>query len=406
LTFATPGVFDLLTILPFLGLILINTYLAVHLSANEDGLWWRQRLGWQHLPWAAITTIARCDIETSTGPGESRFVIASAEGLLTWRVPNLLPTTPFPPERGIIPSTQQVIALTLAQTGLPLRDLTPLAQALAQQANDATNPSTVPARVGDDALGTRAAALFTAQPMPPKPRQPWFVTPGLITLAGALCFAPFFVTRTVQDTTFPSYLASLPAKLQAHTPMLTDPLTHDSGRWPIQHPGTNQYDTTGYTNEGYIITNGGGPGTALLPNEYHAVAIQVTVRFSSTVPESLESGAGIMYDEQDEYEDCTFLIDTNGDWQDACDFHIFFSIRHSSFIHQGANASNTLLVIIRGQYAIFYINGHWVGDAFHSYFDSYPFGHIGLVNEADRIAATFTNFALWSVNAPPNPNYV
>jgi hypothetical protein len=393
---------SLILIIP--GLLMQIATVGRQFYANDAGLWWRNFAKWQHLPWAEIQSIGTYYPEQDDNLGAVRYVIAGKEALLTWQVKPLKPGLTATPALRDMAATNQLISLALTQTGLPIRDLTPLTDALAHQTELALDPAAVATSGAANQEGAEHAilALFTAQPEPPAQQLSWQATVALVVLAVIVCFGPFATVRVVHDTLLPRYLTSLPSMIQPRTPLLADPLTHNDGKWPTQLPTKADGDAIGYTAQGYAITNGGDTGQALLVGQYHAVAIQATVRFSSSIPSDGQSGAGIVYRQRAERDDdCTFIVDTNGNWENTCSY---VSFQHSNALHTGKNAVNTLLVLARGQSYTFYLNGQAVGYDFDSFME--PFGQIGLVNLIPGVTATFTDFTVWSIKAPPSLSYV
>ena len=141
---------------------------------------------------------------------------------------------------------------------------------------------------------------------------------------------------------------------------------------------------------------------ATISHVYTSVAIEVTVTESGSVPAGDQDGVGIIArDHPSEFDNnLLFTVRYNGDWA-LGDSGGFGASGHNTAIHTGFGATNTLMVIARGNLYIGYVNNHYVGQ----YFDEINFagaaGQIGLVNLESGMTATFTDFTVWQVNAPP-----
>jgi hypothetical protein len=370
------------------------------LWADEQGLLWPRFWRWERLVWADIRTIG-CYLG-STG---LTYVIAGERQVITWRFAATIYQQRT--EAGAV----RLLTLAMAHTGLPLRDLTPLAAALAQAANEQSlarlpagyaSPA-IPA--ADDVLRERAAVLLAAVPPLPAPTR-WYVNAGIAVLLGALLWLPPGIAHYTYSVALPNYLATLPAQIQRQTPLLADSLSAPDGRWPIHTPTKTDQRRMVYSDGGYTLSGShtGDEIDSVLPAIYHAVAIQVTVTERGAIPPGATDGVGIiMRWSTADHDNCAFVVDYAGDWNDTCSFEQGGGNGLWAFIRRGPDATNTLLVIVRGQQQIMYANGHFIGMYFAEF--TAPLGQIGLVNEESGMAATFTDFTVWPVTSPPDPNY-
>ncbi len=337
-----------------------------------------------------------CYVDTGYGVTARTYIIASERHLITWRV-----SDKFAKRQIVI--TDRFIDLVMGQTHLPLRNLNPLVSTLWAMVTHGTAHQT---EGSDPAVWQRAAALLTAVPdrLLDENKSPVVNIAYTVTLLLSLSLLTAMLL-VVNWVALPNYLAGLPAQIQQQTPLLADSLAYPDGLWPIHTPTETDHSRMVYSAGGYTLSGdrNGDAITAVLPEIYHAVAIQVTVTERGTLPPDTTDGVGIIMRWRDtDYTNCAFVIDYAGDWNDTCSFAS--GSGHSMYIQRGPNATNTLLVIVRGQQQIMYINGHYVGQYFAEF--TAPLGQIGLINTESGMTATFTNFTVWSVNAPPNVKYV
>ena len=398
--------FPLLVIGGLLLPLFITQRKGYRLFANNDGLWWQHLGKWVHVPWSAIRTIGVYSDEAIANASEA-YIIVSEEELLLWQLP-------LAPSVAQAQATQELLSLVLTQTGLPLRDLTPLRLALVYETN-ATLAQQIPTLQGEEAVPppdtamlAQVAMLMRTPTARPKGRRVNTVIVASLIFTVICALGIQIGASYLHDRIWPDYLATLPALLQHQTPLINASLTTADAGWPLHTPDKQGGDAFGFTKEGYTITNGGGWGLAALPDIYHAVAIQVTLRISGRIVPNTTEGAGIIVRQQattDGYPSaCVFLITMEGYWHTTCFTAPETRGTFSPYVRQGANATNTILVIARGQFFSFYINGHAVGTDFEELTE--PFGQIGLTNQLENTSATFTDFKVWRINAPPNPRYV
>ena len=387
--------------------------------ADAEGIWWRQYRRWVHLPWSDIQSISVCLYEEPSAIAAQYFIIGK-EAFIQWELRSTAVGTTktlfYDPARELV-ATERLLALAMQRTYLPLRDVGPLAASLSYNVAEVevADPQRSRKRAvtlpPEPALAQQSIGLIAAVPLPPRAKPNWGGNAIFAVLLCVVCFGPYLFTRYSQATLFPRYLASLPHQLTNKSPLMRDPLTQAAHGWPVHAPDAQDGDRFSFTNGGYTLVNGGGSGSAVLPDVYGAVAIQVTLRIDGTAQSVDTAGAGIVirqssatYD--DGYDDCELLISNVGRWRNTCgEFSFNASLQTaSSYIHQGFGATNTLLVVARGQFTASYVNGHLLGYNYYAYGD--PFGYVGLVNRSHDTTATFTDFTLWRINAPPDPSYV
>jgi hypothetical protein len=384
----------------WLLLLAIRGFKSFRLHVDESGLWWWHWWHREHLFWADVRSIARFEnMDDREKPG-TMYVIASATQVVIWRLPRQA-------RRKSRERTQRLLAMAATQTGLPLRDLTPLIQAMATS-NDAPSiaPSTHPAIVA------RVAALATQAPPPIRWQRTW----GFVALTTILSVGLYGGMRYIHEGLYPYYLQTLPTTLATQQPLLTDAMLQPNGLWSVHQPSSADPEQLAYTKAGYTMsgTIDGLAVTSTLPQNYGAVAIQVTVTESGTPLTNASNlsytsaGVGMIIRQRSDsaFSYCAFVVDYAGDWKDTCSYDPSNGNGQSAFIHQGPHAINTLLVISRASFAAFYVNGHYLGYFFDSSDQMGTIGRIGLINEDANTTATFTNFMVWQLPMPPTMPYI
>ena len=170
------------------------------------------------------------------------------------------------------------------------------------------------------------------------------------------------------------YIRTLSARVAAETSLFSDPLTSDDHAWPVQSPTATDTASYHYAYGGYAMT-GGQPGYTNIATAdalYGDVALAVTAR---QIGSSHNNGVGLV----------ARSLSANGSYADQIAFYIspttgYWSLYHyqpghrnsddnwqyldggsSSAIHTGANATNRLLLVLRGTEYLCYINGQFVG---------------------------------------------
>ncbi len=212
------------------------------------------------------------------------------------------------------------------------------------------------------------------------------------------------------------YYQALPTRIAAETPLFTDPLTSADNAWPVQSPTATDTASYHYAYGGYAITGGpkGYTNFATIDAQYSDIALAVTAR---QIGSSDNDGVGLV----------ARSLSANGSYADQLVFYIsptagYWSLYHyqpghrnsddnwqyldggnSSAIHTGANATNRLLLVLRGTEYLCYINGQFVGrDVDTTVTPSSPkFGYPGLYVNDDATTGVFNDFADLSIAPPP-----
>lgn len=395
----------------FIGLVFAATTKIKKLTivTDEAAIRWQRFGRWVVVPWSSVQTIgAYTHPQRRFQDLTITYVIMAQDLLFTWK---------NNPQNSSSEAddTTDLLRIAVTRTGLPVRDLNPLATAISAQADLlAARPPKSPVFADSHTLADRAADLLHMEvAVYQSPARQWrsAVLVGLVTI---LALLPLLVGYGLHDIAQPTYFATLPARIHAKTPLFSDSLRATDGLWPIQSSTQDDYRHLAYTSNGYTLTGNttGKEVYAVMPDTYGSVAIQVTATETGTIPPNTYDGVGIIMrgnnvasDPLDEYNYCTFSVNYHGDWRVACGF-LGPVIGHSAAIHTGPGATNTLLVIARGNQYICYVNGQYVGQIYDRYSVHKTVGQVGVVNVESGMQGTFTDFTVWSVNAPPALDYV
>lgn len=138
------------------------------------------------------------------------------------------------------------------------------------------------------------------------------------------------------------------------------------------------------------------------PRPYADVAIEVTAsQLYNSAGDSIGGVGLLLRANGGDKQFVEFDVNTTGDW----DFSDYSAARgssdawrgidggHSSAIHQGADATNRLAVIMRGNDFFLYANGAFLGVVTDS--DAAPNGAAGLYVASQPIGGQFSDFAVY-----------
>lgn len=378
------------------------------ITADQTDIRWQRFGRWVVVPWSSVQTIgAYTHPQSFPEDFTTTYVIAAKNRLITWKnTPGLSP--------GNYQSSADLLRLAVTQTGLSVRNLNPLVTALAAQATQVVAQTPQPQAMDDpQGLLGRAADLLRAELARQRHPARQLRNVAAVVLVAILATVPLLAVSYVHNVAQPTYFATLPTRIHAKAPLFQDSLRAADGHWPVQSPTQDDYRHLAYTPNGYALSGNttGKAVYAVKSDSYGPVAIQVTATENGIIPPNTNDGVGIImrarvniYDPLDASNYCTFAVNYAGEWQTTCDDGYDAASGYSNAIHTGPGAANTLLVIARGNLYICYVNGEYVGQFFAS--SSRSFGPVGVINFESGMQATFTDFTVWSVNAPPNLDYV
>lgn len=212
------------------------------------------------------------------------------------------------------------------------------------------------------------------------------------------------------------YYRSLPTRITATSPIYQDAMT-GAGGWFVQPPTPDDPSSYGYQGSGYAIT-GGHPGRinyVTMGGTYGDVVVAVTVRQVGTAD---ANGVGLVARDADtgaDYDDqVIFYVDPlRGEWNlyhyQPGHSHVDDNWRYleggdDAGIHRGQNVANRLMLVLRGNEYLCYINGQFVARVVDSTLtpSSPKSGYVGVyINDA--VTGIFDNFALYPAPPPYQP---
>jgi hypothetical protein len=222
----------------------------------------------------------------------------------------------------------------------------------------------------------------------------------------------------LNDYQLSAYYQALPARIAAETPLFSDPLTDRDYAWDIQTPTATDSTSAQYAHGGYAITGGpaGYTNEETMDAQYVDVAIAVTAR---QIGSSDSDGVGLVARSLDtgmsQTDEIIFLVSpSGGGWSlyhfqpghsNPDDNWNYLDGGDSDAIHEGANASNRLLLVLRGREYLCYINGQFVArDVDSTVTPSSPmFGYPGLFINDDATTGVFNDFAVYDLPPPYQP---
>lgn len=386
-------------------LMLSRTNLS-QIQIDSEGVLWRSWRRRERMRWDDIRSIARFDhANQHTGNLLSTYIVSAGNHLLRWQ------ENPFGGEAHR-QSSGYLIYVLATKTRLPIRDLTPLAWAMAELPNqDPTHA------IQAAAIAERARALLAAIPSDTRRRARPIVSIALSILLLTLPIVGFFGVRDVAQ---PAYLSTLPSLLHTRAPIFTDDLTTPNGYWPTHSADSDDYRTFAYADGGYMLS-GNVNGKALfatLPQIYGSVAIEVTVREHGVIPEGSTDGVGFVLrhdpdrpvsanptDPFDNFDEFSCMVNRSGLWA-VTDGTYGLTMGQSDAILTTPGAANTMMIIERANFYALYVNDHLAGQYYDTIGSMGTLAQIGLLNYESGMSATFTNLRIWAINDPPNPIYV
>jgi hypothetical protein len=380
-----------------------------HLRVTADDLRITWRRGIFHRARSAYWTAVRSFVRVTYAPSRASantytaYLLDTGDAVLAWM------ETPGA-GRDKLDQADALAGVIVSRAHLPLRDLTELVTALSDAHSHPDSldhfgllPNVLEElrTLGHKSLLTRAALLSTIL---------------LVVLGIAI---PLVGVQRLEDYQH-SYFASLPQKLHAETPIFYDPLIAFDNQWSTQKPSKDNGNVSlSYRNGTYQMTGQSGCYVYSYPAPaYTDVAVEVTAVQVGTAADGYD-GVGLMLRADTDQDMIVFYVSpTNRSWSLA---HRLYNPEHpdnswedlddgtSAYVHTGANASNTLLVLVRGQTYLLYVNGHFL-DTYSNTYPSDPYlpiaGQAGLYVNDGATTGVFSNFSVYPVQSLPSLSYV
>lgn len=208
-----------------------------------------------------------------------------------------------------------------------------------------------------------------------------------------------------------SYLGNLPVHIDQQHPLFQDGFSTTDGNWPDQPPDSaHSLDGMFVADNAYHLagTDSGNFVVSLEQRQsFTDAAYEVTATESGVIPNCGYDGVGLAFRSDPSASDfLLFQVYSSGDWE--LDHYRYVSSRvddnwnfiddgRSDAINTGVGSTNKLLVILRGQTFLLYINGHLVYSSNEHYETFAGSGYAGVYLNDGSMTATFQNFAVYPV---------
>lgn len=316
------------------------------------------------------------------------YVLAAASGTVSWSHVDVFQA-----------EAEQFARIVAAHTGLPLRDLSAIAQELASKQDNPRRVIAARRRAGQEVAALAAVFPPSTAPERRRKRLELGILAALLVPVVAL-----FVAAVTVFASSAGYLAGMEARATSAPPVFADAFAAPDGHWPVQ---TNSVGVSApgkvYTPSGYAVTFGqsGAPvfpgGLAL----HDGMAVSVTfIGDAGGLAVRADASGTHFLAVQVNYGYFTIYRCPSASNPNAsnCDNAI---IQQLAGFDYHDTRRHTLLVVMRGVYTICFLDGRFVG----TYVDllrQFPTpGRVGLYN--DYGTTTFTNFAIYPLpnNLPP-----
>ncbi len=215
-----------------------------------------------------------------------------------------------------------------------------------------------------------------------------------------------------------AYYQALPARITAETPLFSDQLISRDYTWDTQMPTTTDSTSAQYLYGGFAMTGGptGYVNEETMDAQYADAAIAVTARqMGSSDGDGVGLIARSLANGTTESDEIVFYVSpSGGGWSlyhyqpghsDSNDNWNYLDGGDSAAIHEGDNASNRLLLVLRGTEYLCYINGQFVArDVDSTVTSSSPkFGYPGVFVNDDTTTGVFNDFAVYDLPPPYQP---
>lgn len=364
-------------------------------TVDESGLTWRESGAARRIPWASVRAFWTTVYSgvTSTLP-RTAYVVDGGDALLIWTL------SPVARERARSAS-DLLCRLIVTRAAVPLRDATSLASALVQAG---TNPVRLRALgVPTDTLPD----LTSPQPGATRDvRRALWRRAALSVLVPLIPLAAVFGSGYLAQQRQPDYFATLPARLHATTPLYHDLLTSPSGDWQALGSGPAGPIHADYADGAYRLSSDDPTLTvpAWTARTYDDAAVEVTARqFGAATGKFVEDGVGLIV-RADASRMIGFVVNTSGKWL-FLDYHdghwSTFDEGHAPSASVGDGAANRLLLLMRGDTYLLYINDHLVATDPDSFIATPRSGRVGVFVFNGATTGAFTDFSVYPVQSPP-----
>lgn len=310
-------------------------------------------------------------------------------------------------------ASEQLAALIARHANVCLRDASKSAEEAARPIQSlsqrATRRATPEAR--RQVKGPAEAPIHKQAPRL-EPAQQLIIVPFVVALV--LLLAIMGVAAGLQRAQ-PGYYAGVAQTALARRPAVTDPLASMDGLWLVTTTSAPGHERDTFGDGAYHVTGGRAGDSLSVPMlsgaPYGDAAVEVTTR---QLGHTANDGVGLVVRERQmpsgKRQEVVFDVAEDGSWylylldkpgRALDNGWMILASGTSKAIQVGAGTSNTLLVVMRGDEYMCYVNGHWVGAATD---DTLTTGAVGVyVNDATT-EGVFTDFRVYPL-APSEPGF-
>jgi hypothetical protein len=392
--------FPSLLFLPFVALIIAAIVSArgrrFYVTADEQGLEWPDTSGQSHLRanWSQIRSLSRVNISLyGSAPAynnaavwgqRTTYILDAGDTQLLWSV------LPFGGTRES-GASESLLRLAVARSGRALRDLSTFAAELSRASVSSAPAGSFASLPGVYAVGAR-------QKRPPLRLR--YAALGLVPL---LLLGALLGTGGWLQSYQASYFQSLPARIHAETPLYHDDLSYQTGDWPTHVADANDYQGFAYADGAYQLSGQGSgkPVSALQWSAtYGDAAVEVTATQLGAPPSSGNDGVGVIARSSANNNNFVMLqVNHASRWTlwhyrgAASEPWTNLAGGASTAIHTGPGATNRLLLVVRGQTLLCYVNDQYVGSYDDRYYPLAGSGFVGVyLNESSLTASPASAF--------------
>ncbi len=403
-----------------------SVWATMTVSADAEGVRWRARgfAGERRIAWRDVRSFSRI---TTTLPGGTGVYAAMYAGLgviylldgpdvsLLW---SLAPTA----NDRMYAASEQMCRLIVSRTGLPLRDLTSVANDLALTRGNVQRIMMMRSVTGSGATASPTLQLLALTP-PARPARVGRRVASIlaVSLVPLLLSAAIFGYGGYVEHYQQGYFASLPQRLHAEMPIYTDAMNIPDSDWPVGAPTKKAPQGERFTKSDYQLygtpdpTEGNWVWT-LGPGIVGDAAFEVTATERGPITSGASDGIGLIFDiDQDGNNFNMFQVNADGSWV-LFAYHYDASDQPSSWnwidsgkasaIRKGVGATNTLLVVKRGKVVLLYANNHLIETYYDRDNQLASRGYVGLFLNDLAQTGDFSNVGVYPVQPPSSEWWV
>jgi len=392
-------------------------------QADAESIRWRVGGVERRIAWRDVRSFSRLATMLTNGVGAYAalsatpgvvYLLDGPDASLIW---SLAPTA----NDSQYAASDYLCRLIISRTGLPLRDLTVVANDLAVTRGNVQRVIMMRSVMGSGATASPTLQTLALTPPPPRRRIGRRVGAVLaLSLVPLLLLAAVFGYGGFVEHYQQAYFASLPQRLHSETPLFQDTLDTANYQWPVDAVTKTVHRGQRFVHGAYELY-GDDPSQASWAWEnstgpFGDAAFEVSVSERGAVGSGGSDGIGLMFNVSlygDRFS--VFRIHADGSWDlytyrsdqsEPANSWNYVDGGKSSAIHQGGGAENTLLALKRGKDVLLYVNNHFI-EAYYDRDSELPFlGYVGLYLNDDAQTGDFSNVAVYPVQPPSSEWWV